>query len=214
MAEISNPEALAVGIADRGCIVFGDMTLTSGAASPVYFNLHGLASINHRSALSVTEQLAIRDRVVDAYGVQLAQFDDYHHIIGVPRGAYTTAGMLSHPLKLSALQLQTEQKTHGLGNTLEGFWHEGETVVMVDDLISTGKSTLEAKDRIETIGLNVGGAVMLLDRGQGGLENLQRVGLRAEAALRIATLIEILTNEKRLTPSQISIMRGYFLGDT
>lgn len=212
MAAINNPEALAVGLYDIGCVRFGEMTLTSGLTSPVYFDLGKVGSIDGRSSLSRDQQLGIRDTIVGAYAEQLAQFEGYDHIIGIPLDGHTIAGLLTYPLKQSILGLRPFEKTHGVSNWVEGSWHEGETIIIIDDLVSTAKSLNGAREKIESVGLKVGGAAVLLDRDQGGRENLANQGVRLETAIGVASFIQILSDEKRITDAQAELMRGYFLG--
>lgn len=214
MAEVSNPEALAVGIYDRGCIYFEEKTLTSGLASPVYFNLRVIGSIDRRSQLSYIEQIVIRDRVIDAYAQQLATFGAYDHIIGVPLMGGTIAGLLGQETAESVLTERPHEKTHGMSKPIEGSWYEDESIVMVDDVLSTAKSFLQTKKKIDDLGLNAVGAAVLIDRGQGGRENLAAEDVPLEAALGVATLIDILRSEGRITSAQEEIMRGYFLKES
>ncbi|MGI9027609.1 MAG: orotate phosphoribosyltransferase [Candidatus Saccharimonadales bacterium] len=212
MAYTSNPEALATGLYDRGFVRFGDYTLKSGLWSPVYINLRGVGSYNRTSEIRRGRQADIRGSIVRAYSDQVEAFE-HDHILGIPEAALTIAGLVAHHSNQSALQMRVKEKAHGEPVNIEGDYCEDERVVLVDDLITTGGAKIEAKEKVEVHGLKVAGIAVLVDREQGGVQQLAEAGIRTEAAIGMTTLINILAQERRIDEAQTELLRGYFAGD-
>lgn len=79
--------------------------------------------------------------------------------------------------------VRKEPKGHGTGQFVEGLQllPEGATAVVLDDVITTGGSTLKAVERARQAGLKVTGALALVDRSEGGRENIEAAGLKVSA---------------------------------
>lgn len=82
------------------------------------------------------------------------------------------SGIQKSPLK--AFSIRKEMKNHGISRWIEGDMHPGEKVVILDDVATTGGSTIKAIERAQSEGLQVVKAVILVDRQEGGLENIKK----------------------------------------
>ena len=82
-----------------------------------------------------------------------------------------------HSSTLQAFTVRKEPKGHGRGKRIEGNFKEGDTVVVVDDVITTGGSTIRAIDAIEEEGGKVALAFVLVDREEGGCEAIEARGV-------------------------------------
>jgi orotate phosphoribosyltransferase len=78
---------------------------------------------------------------------------------------------------LRAFTVRKEAKTHGTGQLIEGPFHKGDRVAVVEDVITTGGSALRAVEAIRTAGGIVAGVLALVDREEGGREALEGAGL-------------------------------------
>lgn len=78
---------------------------------------------------------------------------------------------------LQVFTVRKEPKDHGRGRCIEGNFLAGDTVVVVDDVITTGGSTLKAIDAIEAEGGRVAAALVLLDREEGGRQAIEERGI-------------------------------------
>jgi len=79
---------------------------------------------------------------------------------GIPWGA-----MVADQLKLPYIYVRPKPKEHGLGNQIEGFYEKGQRVLVIEDLISTGKSSLQVVDVLRNEGLEVAGMVSIFTYG-------------------------------------------------
>jgi len=167
-----------------GAIKFGDFTLVSGKKSPYYVDL--------RLAPSYPEFL---DRIGDLY-VEVVKNEiqtnwRVDRIAGVPTAGLPVATVVSQKMRIPLIYVRKEQKAHGLGKSIEGVVNPTDNVLLVDDLVTTGQSTIGEADILREKG-NVGHVVVLVDREQGGPENLQRAGLQLHPLVKITDVFAYL----------------------
>jgi uridine monophosphate synthetase len=82
-------------------------------------------------------------------------------------------------------------KEHGTGNAIEGDFNPEDRLVLLDDVISTAKSKLEAIEVLAREGLRITDLVVLVDRESGGKEEIERHGVRCHAYARISELLAL-----------------------
>ncbi len=83
-----------------------------------------------------------------------------------------------------------EVKTYGIKAEIEGEYHAGETVIVIDDLATTGGSKFEAIEKLTGVGLVVKDIVVLIDRQSGAKESLAEAGFNLHAVLTISELLD------------------------
>jgi uridine monophosphate synthetase len=105
-----------------------------------------------------------------------------------------------------------EAKSYGTGVEIEGLFLPGETVVVVDDLATTGGSKFEAIDKLSSAGLRVRDVAVLIDRGSGAREALEAAGYRLHAVMTLRQMLDHWERAGRVPPEQIAATRA-FLGD-
>jgi uridine monophosphate synthetase len=181
---------LSNSLFDYGCIQFGLFTLKSGLISPIYVDLRLLVS--HPPLLrEVAEAMAVvaHDLVFD----RIAAIPYAGLPIGVAL-ALVTGQPLIYPRR--------EVKAHGTHRAVEGFFKTGETVLLIDDLITRGDSKLEAIALLEEVGLVVHDVLVLIDREQGGAQDLAQSGYRLHAVLQLGSILYTLEGSGRIRPDQ------------
>jgi orotate phosphoribosyltransferase len=100
--------------------------------------------------------------------------------------------MAADQLKLPFIYVRPKPKEHGLGNQVEGFLEEGKKVVVVEDLISTGKSSLQVVDVLLKTGVQVEGMVSIFNYGFTIAEEaFKNAGIMLESLSNYAALIEL-----------------------
>jgi len=182
---------LALTLYDLGCIQFGRFTLASGQVSPIYVDLR----------LLVSDPAALR-MVARAYASLLHRlhFDRLAAIpyAGLPIGT-AVALETGHPL----IYPRKEAKQHGTGRPIEGRFRSGEKVAVLDDVVTTGGSKMAAIEPLEAAGLRVRDIVVLLDREQGGKEELARRDYQLHSVLTMSELLAVLQREGRISQDQV-----------
>ncbi len=107
--------------------------------------------------------------------------------------AYTSF-LKGDPIK--AFVIRKEPKDHGTQKLIEGPVNPGERVVILEDVITTGGSTLKAIKAAEDFGLKIGGVVVLVDRQEGGKERVEAAGYRVYSIVRKEELLEVYRREE------------------
>jgi orotate phosphoribosyltransferase len=92
------------------------------------------------------------------------------------------------PPGIDAFTVRKEAKAHGTGRLIEGCFDKGARVVVVEDVLTTGASALRALDAVRQAGGAVVGVLAVVDREEGGIAEIQKAGVRAEALLSIRDL--------------------------
>jgi len=120
-------------------------TWASGWKSPIY--------CDNRKTLSFPEvRTYIRDSFVSLIN---SLYPEAEVIAGVATGAISHGALVADKLGLPFIYVRSGAKDHGLGNQIEGFYKEGQKVVVIEDLISTGKSSLNAVRALREAGCEV-----------------------------------------------------------
>ena len=171
---------LIVGLAELGALQFGDFTLASGKRSSMYVDLRLLVS---RPNLMQDAACAY------ARKLDLLECD---RIAGIPYAALPIGMAVSLASGVPLIYNRKESKSHGLGKDIEGLWQPGERVVIIEDVITTGGSIVSSVELFRAAGLVVEDAVVLLDRQQGGVENLRKVGIRVHSVLELSDVLDLL----------------------
>jgi orotate phosphoribosyltransferase len=130
-------------------------TWASGWKSPIY--------CDNRKALSFP---FVRDFIKsEMCNLIFQSFENAEIIAGVATAGIPWGAMAADQLKLPYIYVRPKPKEHGLGNQIEGFYESGKRVVVVEDLISTGKSSLQVADVLKNAGLKVEGMVSIFTYG-------------------------------------------------
>ena len=155
-----------------GSLKFGTFKLTSGLLSPYYVDLRLIPSYPEAFQLTIDMYRS----VVEPDLVKRAQ-----RLAGVPSAGIAYAAVVALNLNKPLLYVRKEQKEHGRERKVEGLLQPGDKVLVLDDVVTTGKSLLEATEAISAEGGIVDDAVVLLDRQQGAERNLQKKHVKLHA---------------------------------
>jgi uridine monophosphate synthetase len=182
---------------DSGCVKFGTFTLKSGLISPIYVDLRLLAG--HPSLLRAVAQAM----------VGAAEGLLFDRIAAIPYAGLPIGVAMALEMDRPLIYPRREIKAHGARRAIEGGYAPGETVLLVDDLITQGDSKLEAIAPLEEAGLVVQDVLVLIDREQGGAEDLADRGYRLHAVLRLADVLSRLRDSGRITSARCAEVMAY-----
>jgi len=177
----AHPHAeLIVQLFDLGCILFGNYVQASGATFPYYVDLRPIISnpqVFHKILLAYAER------------VETLTFD---RLAGIPYGSLPTATGLALHLNRPMIFPRKEVKAHGTQRVVEGNFTPGETAVVVDDILISGKSAIEGIGKLESVGLRVTDLVVFIDHNTGAKERLAAKGYRSHAVLTLGEIAKTL----------------------
>ncbi|MCZ4407375.1 orotate phosphoribosyltransferase [Cryomorphaceae bacterium 1068] len=130
-------------------------TWASGWKSPIY--------CDNRQTLSFPEvRLLIRDEFVRNIR---EKFGNTEVIAGVATGGIAHGALVAESLGLPFIYVRSSSKGHGLQNKVEGYFEKGQKVMVIEDLVSTGKSSLDAVEALKAAGVDVIGMAAIFTYG-------------------------------------------------
>ena len=200
MSEITfNPQIslLADSLLEAGCIKFGEFTLKSGLKSPIYIDLRQI--ISHPKLLA---------EIAQAYLPILSDLQ-FSRIAGLPYAAIPIATAISLAGNYPMIYPRKEVKTYGTKAEIEGEYQAGETVLVIDDLATTGGSKFEAIEKLTGVGLVVKDIVVLVDRQSGAKESLEQAGYSMHAVLTIRQLLDYWEKMGKVEKDKIEATREF-----
>lgn len=184
-----------------GIIKFGRFTLKSGIESPFYVDLRPLASDP-----KILKRLA-------NYLLDMLPLDNFDLICGVPYAALPMATAMSLESYLPLIIKRKEAKEYGTKKMIEGIFQKGQNCLLVEDVITSGKSLLETIPEIENEGISVSDIVVVLDRQQGGKEMLESKGYRVHTLFTISEVCSILKEENHLSDDEVTRIDEFLKGN-
>lgn len=186
---------LILQLYDIGCLLFGDYVQASGAIFSYYVDLRKIIS-----------NPQVFQQVLQAYAGILENLN-FDRIAGIPYGSLPTATGLSLLLDHPMIYPRKEVKAHGTRRVVEGNFYQGEKVVVVDDILITGKSAIEGAEKLKSVGLVVEDIVVFIDHEEGVKEKLKNYGYNAYSVLSISEITETLYEAGRINENQYQALR-------
>jgi orotate phosphoribosyltransferase len=167
----------------KHCLTFGDFTLSSGRKSNYYLDVRKLSTLPEGAYLLARTLLAmLRVGEIDALGGPTIGADP---IVG----AVASLSFLEKR-PLPAFMVRKEQKAHGTASKLEGQCESGWKVAIIDDVVTTAGSILNAAGAVEAAGCKVVRTLAVVDREEGGSEEIRRAGYRFDSLFKVSELLD------------------------
>lgn len=177
--------------------------------SPIYLNLR--TPDNPKPGPLTPEAIAIMSKVL--HEIAQEQNLEYDHIAGVPRAGdplaeafHTASGKKGSLLKMTKIERGEKRRISGIIN---GDYETGDTVLLIDDLITKAGSKLEAIKALEEDGLRVIGILLLVDREQGGADQLRDMGYDVHTAFTLSQLLEFYLKAAKITQDHFDEIKEY-----
>ncbi|MBA2682894.1 MAG: orotate phosphoribosyltransferase [Gemmatimonadaceae bacterium] len=164
----------------------GQFTLASGRQSTLYIDAR-LTTMSPEGLLVIGSLglRTIRDSwTVDSVGGLTLGADPISYAISY------ASGLTDQPLR--AFTVRKEAKAHGTGKLIEGPFRAGDRVVVIEDVITTGKSALKAVAAVRSAGGTVAGVLALVDREEGGREAIEAAGITVVALVTAQELMPLI----------------------
>lgn len=178
-----------------GVIKLGQFTLKSGQTSSVYVDLRRIISFP-------TILRSVADLMLES--VKNASFD---LICGIPYTALPIATSMSLSSHIPMVMRRKEKKDYGTKQMIEGVFQPQQTCLLVEDVITTGGSVLETAKDIQEAGLQIHDVVVLIDREQGGRDNLLAKNFRVHAVMTLSDIFRELLQTNIVSHEEQVLLR-------
>jgi orotate phosphoribosyltransferase len=199
---LDNTSRIANALHNSGCLKFGSFRIKSGAPSPYYIDLaHLLASPKDFCSLvdvaaTEIEKLTSKQKIAKLASIEL-------------KGALILPSIACR-LKMPCTIVRKEEKTYGATGRIAGAdVVKGENVLFFDDVVSEGLSKLEGIKPLQYLGAHVETIVVVVDREQGGKQELKKQGYKVKPVTTISEIVKNLVSAKTLSIDQADKILKY-----
>lgn len=185
-------QEIALTLYDIGAIQLGKYRLQGGRTARLYLDLRLLVSFPQTLRLVVKGYRALLDQL--SFDILAA-----HPLAGLPIGT-----ALSLDMNIPMIYPRKTAKSYGTGKSVEGVWQVGQTAVVIDDVMQTGESILQAIVSLKAAGIQVKDAVVLIDREHPTAHNLFTDEYQVHSVIKTTKVLRILEENGRITSKQHS----------
>ncbi len=146
---------------------------------------------------------SLMKRVAERY-VQALDSIRFHRMAAIPYAALPIVATVSMINDKPWIYPRREVKDYGTKNPIEGEFHAGEHVVVLDDTVTTGATLAVAIRKLQERGLQIRDVVLLVDRGEEGIPKLQKQGIHVHAIYHIDDMLEVLCASRKISKKQLA----------
>ena len=157
-----------------GAIKFGEFVLASGKKSKYYVDI---------------KKASTKYEILELMGNMLAEKVKGDMLAGVELGAVPLVAITAIKAKRDYLIIRKEKKGYGTSKLIEGDYKEGQEVDIIEDVVTTGGSVLRAIKILRSAGLTVNRVICVVDREEGGKENLKKEGVELISLIKARELL-------------------------
>ena len=176
---------------EKKIIRFGDFTLASGKKSPYYIDLRLVPSFPHEYRKMIKW---LQNLIADDIG-----FENFHSLVSVPTGGLVVAASLATEIVKPLIYVRKQAKEHGTGKAVEGVTCQDMKLLMIEDVVTSGGSVINAIKSIREEKMIVTDAYAVVDRMEGATQALQVDGVKLHSLLTINDITQSLFEQKLIT---------------
>lgn len=171
-------------------------TWASGIKSPIY--------TDNRVALAYPE---VRSVIRDGLAALVKGYENVEAVVGVATAGIPHAALVADKLGLPLAYIRSSAKAHGRQNRIEGRLSPGDRVVVVEDLVSTGGSSLEAVNALKDAGIHVLGTIAIFTYGfEAAVTRFAEAGCPLQTLTDYPTLIQEARRQQKVSESQLELL--------
>jgi uridine monophosphate synthetase len=197
-----NVSQVADSLYRSGCLKFGSFRIKSGALSPYYIDLAGLLSAP-KELCNIAEKVACEIKNIMA-------IDKIDKLASIELKGALILPSVACQVNLPCVIVRKEEKAYGVTGRIAGAEVvKGEHILFFDDVISEGVSKLEGIKPLEELGAHVKHLMVVVDREQGGRENLEMSGYKVHALAKISELVKCLLQSAQISKEHADAVLNY-----
>ncbi len=195
-------EAVTGALYRSGCIKFGLFKIKSGATSPYYIDLARLLS-------SPKELCTIADAAATKI-MEIRRFDRIDKLASIELKGALILPLVGCRADIPCIVVRKEEKAYGVTGRIAGAdVTKGDNILFFDDVVSEGLSKIEGIRPLQELGGNVRHLMVVVNREQGGRENLERSGYEVHALVKVSDIVDSLSKAKSISEDQASAVLNY-----
>lgn len=185
-----------------GCLRFGSFRIKSGALSPYYIDLGRL--------LSAPNDLGIIADCATEKILEIMASERVDKLASIELKGALILPSIACRLNLPCIVVRKEDKAYGVtGRVVGADVANGDRILFFDDVVGEGLSKLEGIKPLEALGAKVENLVVVVDREQGGKENLEKQGYKVHALTNISMLVQYLLRIGKISKEQVETVLSY-----
>jgi orotate phosphoribosyltransferase len=200
---MTNEKAVAARLLQVGAVKLNPeqpYTWASGWKSPIYCDNRKLLSYPYDRDFIKSELCS----------VIFEQYPETEVLAGVATAGIAWGAMAADQLKLPFVYVRPKPKEHGMGNQIEGNIPAGKKVLVIEDLISTGKSSLQVCDVLQASGAEIVGMVSIFNYGFSHADSaFEAKGIQFHSLTNYEALIELAVQLQAINPEQIPALKSW-----
>lgn len=171
----------------------------SGILSPIY--------CDNRKTLSYPN---VRNEIIDAFTTMSKEYQPFDLIAGVATGGIAHGALVADRLDMPFIYVRSSKKKHGTGQQVEGHYKSGQTCLVIEDLISTGMSSLEAVEALRAVGLKVKVVLSIFSYlFEEAMMAFEKAGCEYKSLSNYKALLQIAIEEGRISESALDSLDSW-----